>query len=95
MQKLQYRSPHAFPEVARGTYTEGLSTFKSDKVWGTRTCMGNRPCHAKKNEAHLCGLQYQRIMQDKMATEKARIVLAACTKNVCLLSEQQVQNQVI
>ncbi len=41
--------------------------------------MGKRPCHAKKNDAHLCGLLYQSTIQDRMATENARIVLAACT----------------
>lgn len=46
--------------------------------------MGKRPCHAKKNEAHLCGLLYHSTIQDRMATEKARIVLAACNR-FCLL----------
>ena len=61
----------------------GTEQCKADQVKGIRTCMGKRPCHAKKKEAHLCGLLYQRTMQDRMATEKARIVLAACTQTSC------------
>ena len=56
----------------------GLGASKAKQGGGICTCMGKRPCHAKKKEAHLCGLQYQSTMQDRMATVKAVIVLAAC-----------------
>ena len=55
--------------------------------------MGNSPCHAKKNEAHLCGLLYQSTIQDRIATEKARIVLAAC-EELCSLRDLAVPRDI-
>ena len=43
--------------------------------------MGKRPCHAQKKEAHLWGLEYHRMMHDRMANVNAMMVRAACAFN--------------
>ena len=47
-----------------------------------RTCMGKRPCQAKKKEVHRCGLEYQSTMHDRMAVANAVMVRAACAASV-------------
>ena len=60
-----------------------FGTCRAKQERASHTCIGKSPCHAKKNDAYLCGLQYQSTMQDRIATVKAVIVLAACMHIAC------------